>query len=86
MTSVLLNYQKIWFLYMKIIIFLPINIYTMTVLQKNRCVKSARIRSYSGPDFPAFGLNTERYVVYFDFDILGIMVYTHLTVFILIES
>ena len=25
------------------------------------CVKSVRIRSYSGPHFPAFGLNTERY-------------------------
>ena len=25
------------------------------------CVKSARIRSYSGPHFPAFGMNTERY-------------------------
>ena len=25
------------------------------------CVKSVRIPSYSGPDFPAFGLNTERY-------------------------
>ena len=24
-------------------------------------VKSFRIRSYSGPYFPAFGLNTERY-------------------------
>ena len=24
------------------------------------CVKSVRIRSYSGPYFPAFGLNTER--------------------------
>ena len=24
------------------------------------CVKSVRIRSYSGPHFPAFGLNTER--------------------------
>ena len=23
------------------------------------CVKSVRIRSYSGPYFPAFGLNTE---------------------------
>ena len=23
------------------------------------CVKSVRIRSYSGPHFPAFGLNTE---------------------------
>ena len=27
------------------------------------CVKSMRIRSYSGPHFPAFGLNTERYGV-----------------------
>ena len=27
------------------------------------CVKSARIRSYSGPYFPAFGQNTERYSV-----------------------
>ena len=25
-----------------------------------RCVKSVRIRSYSGPHFPAFGMNTER--------------------------
>ena len=25
------------------------------------CVESVRIRSYSGPYFPAFGLNTERY-------------------------
>ena len=28
-----------------------------------QCVKSARIRSYSGPYFPVFGLNTERYRV-----------------------
>ena len=27
------------------------------------CVKSVRIRSYSGPHFPAFGMNTERYSV-----------------------
>ena len=27
------------------------------------CVKSVRIRSYSGPHFPAFGLNTERYSI-----------------------
>ena len=26
----------------------------------NHCVKSVRIRSYSGLHFPAFGLNTER--------------------------
>ena len=27
------------------------------------CVKSVRIRGYSGPHFPAFGLNVERYGV-----------------------
>ena len=27
------------------------------------CVKSVHIRSYSGPYFPTFGLNTERYGV-----------------------
>ena len=32
-------------------------------LHKEHCVKSVRIRSYSGPHFPAFGLNTERYSV-----------------------
>ena len=31
---------------------------------KLNCVKSVRIRSFSGPHFPAFGLNTERYGVY----------------------
>ena len=36
-------------------------IYTTLRVQKSRCVKSVRIRSYSGPHFPAFGLNTERY-------------------------
>ena len=29
----------------------------------HHCVKIVRIRSYSGPHFPAFGLNTERYSV-----------------------
>ena len=31
---------------------------------KLHCVKSARIRSYSGPYFPTFRLNTERYRVF----------------------
>ena len=31
------------------------------LLLSTHCVKSVRIRSYSGPLFPAFGLNTERY-------------------------
>ena len=30
----------------------------------NHCVKSFGIRSFYGPHFPAFGLNTERYGVY----------------------
>ena len=29
----------------------------------DHCVKCVRIRSYSGPHFPAFGLNSERYGV-----------------------
>ena len=29
------------------------------------CVKSVRIRSYSGPHFPVFGLNTEKYSLSF---------------------
>ena len=36
--------------------------YVVTVVE-GHCVKSVRIRSYSGPYFPAFGLNTERYEV-----------------------
>ena len=31
-------------------------------LADHHCVKSVRIRSYSGPNFPAFGLNTGRYL------------------------
>ena len=34
-------------------------------LQTIQCVKSARIRSFSGPYFPAFRLDTERYIVSF---------------------
>ena len=30
------------------------------LFERIHCVKSARVRSYSGPHFPAFGLNTER--------------------------
>ena len=32
--------------------------------QNSHCVKSVRIWSYSGPHFPAFALNTERYGVF----------------------
>ena len=43
------KYMKIWF--------------EMNEVLNLRCVKNVRIRSYSGPHFPAFGLNTERYGV-----------------------
>ena len=33
------------------------------ILKNSHCVKSVRIRCYSGPHVPAFGLNTERYGV-----------------------
>ena len=35
----------------------------MFFIAKKHCVKCVRIRSYFGPPFPAFGLNTERYGV-----------------------
>ena len=34
-----------------------------TTRKRNRCVKGIRIRSFSGPYFPAIGLNTESYSV-----------------------
>ena len=37
---------------------------TTTFHITNHCVKNVRIRSYSGPHFPVFGLNTVRYSVY----------------------
>ena len=36
---------------------------TLRPRQKKNCAKSVRIRSFSGPHFPAFGLNMERYNV-----------------------
>ena len=35
----------------------------LRVWRKYHCVKSVRSRTYSGPYFSAFGLNTERYRV-----------------------
>ena len=35
----------------------------LSVHNHNHCVKSVGIRSFSGPYFPAFGLNLERYGV-----------------------
>ena len=43
---------------------LPYRIFQEQIHQMlNHCVKSVRIWSYSGPYFPALGLNTERYPV-----------------------
>ena len=39
------------------------NIFPKKKIEPKYCVKSVRIRSFSGPYFPAFGLNTERYSV-----------------------
>ena len=36
-------------------------IFTLTVFIVSHCVKSVQMRSFSGPYFPAFGLNTEKY-------------------------
>ena len=33
------------------------------LLEQKHCIKSVRIRSRSGPHFPTFGLNTERYAI-----------------------
>ena len=37
---------------------------TEKISNQLHCVKSVRIRSFSGPYFPAFGLNTERKSIY----------------------
>ena len=39
------------------------NSITIVTMTASHCVKSDRIQSYSGPRFPAFELNTERYSV-----------------------
>ena len=39
------------------------NTYFRVFLERGHCLKSVRIRSFSGPYFPAFGLNMERYEV-----------------------
>ena len=39
------------------------NYFTESKLHHMHCMKSVRSRSFSGPYFPAFGLNTERYSV-----------------------
>ena len=38
-------------------------------MNKMHCMKSVRVWSYSGPHFPEFGVNTERYSVSFRFQL-----------------
>ena len=45
------------------IVFRTLETLKWSFLPNIHCIKSVRIRSYSGPHFPAFGLNTERYGV-----------------------
>ena len=42
----------------------PVKFPILILRNKQHCVKSVGIRSYSSPHFPAFGLNMERYSVY----------------------
>ena len=54
---------------------------TAEILNKffsNHNVKSIRIRSYSGPYFPTFGLNAER------FNYLFIYLFIHLSIYLII--
>ena len=56
-------YQKTDDVKVQIIIFAHTLFVTLKRLYRDwYCVKGVRIWSYSGPNFPAFGLNTERYV------------------------
>ena len=41
-------------------------VFSLELYIMKHCVKSVRIRSYSNPHFPAFGLHTERYGVHMD--------------------
>ena len=40
------------------------SMHSFLLVNINHCVKSVRTRRFSGPYFPAFGLNTERYGAY----------------------
>ena len=37
-----------------------INVFMVALRKSMQCVKSVRIRSFSGPYFPAFGQNTDQ--------------------------
>ena len=39
----------------------------------SHCVKRVRIRSFSGPYFPVFGLNTNQEICYFYYDSLSVV-------------
>ena len=60
-TVVLQNTTRKWLL--TAVMFVVAKYLFLTEKKTNHSVKSVRIQSYSGPYFPAFGLNTERYGV-----------------------
>ena len=53
----------IWLCYFLVTIYWTSAIISLsvTILNVDHCLRSVRIQSFSGPYFPAFGLNTERY-------------------------
>ena len=54
---------------------------TVEILNKffsNHNLKGIRIRSYSGPYFPTFGLNTERFIYLF------VYLFIHLSIYLII--
>ena len=55
--------EVFWFLISITLVFSSLTIWYPTVVYNCHSVKSVRIWGYSGPHFPAFGLNTERYSV-----------------------
>ena len=67
LTQVLTNSQRsirnYFFLFCFCFLFFFLVLLVSIAYKLKYCVKSVRIRSYSGPHFPACGLNTERYCV-----------------------
>ena len=55
--------QKVWQNYWVTMKLHLLKMHLASRFLRNGYVKSVRIRSYSGPYFPAFGLNTDRYSI-----------------------
>ena len=55
--------NKFFFTQSKVTYLLNVSVFKGLLQSLTHCVKSVRIRSYSGPHYPTFRLNTERYEV-----------------------